>query len=123
MILRKWNIKANFANDSINRLDTRYCVSLGIIGLPEDHPYYNVDYEAIPIDCHGGLTYGSNNHNTVTELRDNGYFIGWDYGHYGDYMSFSPFLNDKKWTTMEIINECFNVIDQLEKLKQKALEE
>lgn len=97
------------------------------IGLPEDHPYYNVDYDDIPIDCHGGLTYGSNNHNVVTELRDNGYFIGWDYAHYGDYMSpldsASPFFNNKKWTTREIIDECFNVIDQLEKIKQKALEE
>lgn len=93
------------------------------IGLQEGHPYYNIDYDDIPIDCHGGLTYGSNNHIAVAELRDNGYFIGWDYGHYGDYVTFSPYSNDKMWTTEEIIDECFNVIEQLEKLKQIALEE
>lgn len=95
------------------------------IGLQEGHPYYGIDYDNIPIDCHGGLTYSDSKHTMVNELCDNGWFIGWDYNHLKDYNTYMEDFDfhSKRWTTEEIINECFNVIDQLEKLKQKALEE
>lgn len=94
------------------------------IGLQESHPYCNVDFDNIPINCHGGLTYGCSTHTKIKELCDNGYFIGWDYAHFKDcifgYSDTFDFV--KKWTTEEIINECFNVIEQLEELKKKKEE-
>lgn len=76
----------------------------------------NVDYNDIDIRCHGGLTYSRNYLYTV---RNDGWFIGWDYAHYEDFVcdmkdfncAFSS--NDKKWTTCEIVNECKSVIDQI----------
>lgn len=51
-------------------------------------------------------------------------FIGWDYAHIGDYISAFNDLDDdcplkkgKKYTTEEIIEDCHNVIDQLEEHK------
>ena len=52
-----------------------------------------------------------------------GSWIGWDYGHYGDYTSlFSSFSDSfiregKKWTEKEVEKECKNVIRQLLKIK------
>ena len=79
-----------------------------------------ISYEHLSyIDCHGGLTYSSNELATVDKK---GWFIGWDYAHYNDYVGFlQEFLDDaalqpyapKKWTTAEIVNECETVIEQI----------
>lgn len=93
----------------------------GYVEIPKDHPYFCVDYDAMDICCHGGLTYGSTYLAIAQPDTDNcdRYFIGWDYGHYGDYTGFDKyFLDDvpsymKKHTTEEIVDECLNVISQL----------
>ena len=72
--------------------------------------------EDIDISCHGGITWCDN---FVKSIDKKGWFIGWDYAHYGDYMDYgyasvnNMFPNDKKWTTEEIVEECKNVIDQI----------
>lgn len=72
--------------------------------------------EDIDISCHGGITWCDN---FVNSIDKKGWFIGWDYAHYGDYRDYgyasvnSMFPNDKKWTTEEIVEECKNVIDQI----------
>ena len=74
------------------------------------------DYGSIDIECHCGLTYSREYLHTVDKK---GWFIGWDYAHYGDYMDYGDtflnnmFSNDKKWTTEEIVEECKNVINQI----------
>lgn len=79
-------------------------------------PLNGVFYDDIDISCHGGLTYSEKSLRTVDKK---GWFIGWDYGHYGDYMDYGDtslntlFSDDKKWTTEEIVEECKNVIDQI----------
>ena len=79
-------------------------------------PLNGVCYNDIDIYCHGGLTYSESTLNTVDKK---GWFIGWDYAHYGDYMDYGDtYLNNmfpdkKKWTTEEIVEECKNVIDQI----------
>ena len=81
-----------------------------------DSPLNGVCYEDIDISCHGGITYSESILKTVDKK---GWFIGWDYVHYGDYMAYgyaainNMFPNDKKWTTEEIVEECKNVIDQI----------
>ncbi len=74
------------------------------------------DYMDIDIRCHGGVTWSDS---FVRYINKKGWFIGWDYAHCGDYMDYGSatlnnmFLNDKKWTTEEIVKECKNVIDQI----------
>ena len=88
------------------------------IGLWEGHPYYEVDYEDIPIDCHGGLNYSDHCHWNVKDLQfDDVWFIGWDYIHSGDYDYNNKF--GRRWTTEEIADECLNVIKQLEEAKKE----
>ena len=79
-------------------------------------PLNGVFYDDINISCHGGLTYSEK---TLRTVDKKGWFIGWDYAHYGDYMDYGDvFFNNmfqykKKWTTEEIVEECKNVIDQI----------
>lgn len=104
---------------------TYYIVTLG----PYPCAYVNVKdtifdgkfYSDIPIECHGGLTYSEN---YLQEIEDKGWFIGWDYAHWGDYTAYSKAFNltrTKKWTIEEIKEECKNVIDQLIKLTEKDI--
>ena len=70
--------------------------------------YYDID-----IFCHGGLTYSEP---TLKTVDKKGWFVGWDYAHYGDYIhGVETYLNyyNKKWTTEEIVKECKNVINQI----------
>lgn len=81
-----------------------------------DSPLNEVFYGDIDISCHGGFTYSASSLKTVDKK---GWFIGWDYAHYGDYIDYgnaalnNMFLNDKKWTTEEIVEECKNVINKI----------
>ena len=83
---------------------------------------YCKDYYDIDIECHGGLTYANKNLRTTNIV---GWFIGWDYAHYGDYMGGdSLYLFDltscgKRWTTEEIVEECKNVIEQIIRLENE----
>ena len=74
------------------------------------------EYDSIEIQCHGGLTYSRDYLSTVDKK---GWFICWDYAHYGDFAGYELKMPigirtcGKKWTTAEIVNECKQVIDQL----------
>lgn len=51
------------------------------IGLPESHPLAGKDYDNIPVDCHGGLTFSQKGDGPFPV----GYWwYGWDYTHLGD---------------------------------------
>lgn len=77
-----------------------------------DSPLNGWDYDYFDISCHGGLGYSES---TLQTVDKKGWFIGWDYAHYGDYADYDSnmYLNGKKWTTEEIVEECKNVIDQI----------
>jgi len=74
-----------------------------------------IDYNDIPLDCHGGLTFSG-------ELKGyGGHWIGWDYAHLGDYIAYSKILhfsepNAHAWTTDELLIEMEDVIYNLSKL-------
>ena len=76
-------------------------------------------YTDINIECHCGLTYSRDYLHTVDKK---GWFIGWDYAHYNDYVGYKiMFSSDlqfggKRWTTEEIVDECKDVIDHIDKL-------
>lgn len=99
-----------------------YVISLGThpCGYVDAKKYIENIYD---IECHGGITYKKdfllidNSRNTI-----DGSFIGWDYNHYGDYNG--GFLYDnypcRRWSTEEIVNECKNVINQLEDVNKNS---
>lgn len=85
------------------------------VELPEGHKYYGLDYNDIPVDCHGSLTYS---YIYVDGLfSGTGWWIGWDYAHSGDYTGLNLCEHWKKWTTAEILEEVKQVIDQLLTMK------
>ena len=91
-------------------LGTHPCAYIDV----SDTPLAGKDYNDIWIDCHGGLTYSANRLVTVDKK---GWFIGWDYGHYGDYIGGDFFaMDDKRWTTEEIVEECKSVIEQINEI-------
>ena len=81
-----------------------------------DTSLHDIKYEEIDIVVHGGLTYSRPSLATVDKP---GWFIGWDYSHYGDFtgadMMFPPELQlgGKQWTTEEIVIHCEDVINQM----------
>lgn len=121
----------------IEVLETGYCLGLlyyilnlgthptAYIKIPKGHKLYNKDYDDIygevDIDVHGGITY-SRDHLWISENQKiEGWFIGWDYAHYGDYARYEEILpkemriGGKKWTTEEIFKEVKEVCYQLRK--------
>lgn len=92
--------------------------------LHKGHVFNGVEYDDIPVKCHGGLTYGSSSLEGV-KLEDGEYVIGWDYAHWGDFIAGMDAVDsDKqvppnKWTTEEIVNEVIEVCRQLRDLNDK----
>lgn len=74
------------------------------------------------IDCHGGITFTGKKIPRIDEAHE-GFYIGWDYAHYGDFFGANPFMRDKKYTTEEIFEDALNVVKQLKKLERKSLDD
>ena len=129
-----------YKDRKIEVLATGYCLGLlyfilnlgthptAYIKIPKGHKLYNKDYDDIykevDIDVHGGLTYSSN-HLWISESQKiEGWFIGWDYAHYGDYVGYEEIFSKelrtggKKWTTEEIFKEFKEVCYQINKEEQ-----
>ena len=104
-----------------------YILNLGThptayVEIPKSHKYFEKGYNDIDIDCHGGLTYSKESLKISDNvILDNSWFIGWDYAHAGDYYGYDikwkgtdlDSEDNKKWTLFEIIEECKEVIKQL----------
>lgn len=96
-----------------------YVLSLGThpcayVEIPKNNKFFGKDCDDISIVCHGGLTYVGRQLATVDH---EGWFIGWDYAHYGDYSGYlPPSLNDRctQYTTIEMVEDCKQVIMQIE---------
>ena len=109
-----------------------YILNLGThptayIEIPKESKLFEKDYDeiydmGIDIDVHGGLTY-SDNH--LQDIKENTWFIGWDYAHAGDYCGYEELMTEhmrlgrKKWTTEEILEDVANVIEQIDLLLEQ----
>lgn len=82
----------------------------GYVGVPKGHIAYDKDYDELPIDVHGGLTYGSIE-GTVCWFR-------FDCAHLGDKMAEMPELSSKDhfWSLEETIKETEQMAKQFKKL-------
>lgn len=115
----------------IEVLDTGYCLgflyyimNLGThptayIKIPKENKYYGKDMGEINLDVNGGVTYSEEGLNISDNQRIEGWFIGWDYAHYGDYTGFELLVPEqyrtggKKLTTKEIYEEVRQACYQL----------
>jgi len=96
----------------------------GYVGIPSEHPLAGHDYDNIPVEAHGGLTFGAEGDG----LRPKGfYWYGWDYGHAGDYCfhddTFPTELrieSDKKWLLEDVIEDSWDALYDFRKLVQLA---
>lgn len=104
-----------------------YILNLGThptayVEIPINNKLYGKNYDDIDICCHYGLTYSRSYLNLI---KDNSWFIGWDYAHCDDYtgyeMNFPELIRTggKKWTTEEILQEVFYVINQIIKINEE----
>lgn len=86
--------------------------------------------EPIDVDVHGGVTFnGSLMH--LAKYKDNAWmpkcyltydYLGWDYGHYEDYINDKRFCNIKDaivHTLTEIVKDCEYAINQLNDARLK----
>ena len=105
----------NYKGYDYNIKSIRGMYPTAYVKIPSTHFLFGKDYDeidrVIPVYNmpHGGLTYG--------QLDDkNNFWVGWDYAHFGDYISdrFMPSKYSKKWTMEEIETECKRLIDFLE---------
>lgn len=110
-------------------LDTGYCLGLlyyilnlgthptAYVKIPRNSKYYGK--KDIDIEVHGGITYADNHIWINNTQKIEGWFIGWDYAHMGDYIGYEERVpkeyrvGGKKWTTEEIQKEIKNVCYQV----------
>lgn len=122
-------------------LDTGFCFGLlyyilnlgthptAYIKIPKDHKLYGLSerelYKEIDINVHGGITYAEEGL-YLNKQQIEGWFLGWDYAHCGDYMGYyervpkSLQMGGKKWTTAEIFREVKEACYQIQNLKEES---
>lgn len=99
-----------------------YILNLGLhptayIKIPNN---CNIDENVLEV--HGGVTYSDDCLWISENQKIDGHFIGWDYGHYGDYGGYEELLpkdirvGGKKWTTEEIYKELRETCYQIQKM-------
>jgi len=107
-----------------------FCVYLGV---PLEHPIAGFDYDSIPLDCHGGLTFSSDGQRKGRKLDEKipkwpegFWWYGYDFAHLGDKLVFDvPGLSDygkedRNWTIKEIKDDAWTAIYELKKLMKLA---
>lgn len=104
----------------------------GYVGVPKGHPYYNVNYHTIPVEVHGGLTYGRVDDIYPIPNNSKYYFLGFDCAHWDDALDLElvkelssknkledklccleHFISGHKWTTEEVMAEVISLADQV----------
>jgi len=74
----------------------------GYVGLPKRHPWFEIDYDNIPVNVHGGLTYSD------LDKESGLWLIGFDTGHYEDNMTTCSFGYVKQ-ETERLMKQCLEV--------------
>ena len=97
----KYEIKLMLRPTPTHTRDLRMCgTHNGYLALPEGHPWFGMDYNKIPADVHGGLTYGQMEHTVVGEYNlPSEWVIGFDTCHWGD----KPEVQDINFVWAELL--------------------
>ncbi len=92
----------------------------GYVRIPKSNPAFAVSYDDIPVNVHGGLTYGSPEL-PEQEKDANFYWFGFDTTHHGDNTSWSMDEKGHFWTTDEAVAETEIMANQFLKLTKRKL--
>ena len=95
------------------------------VGVPESHPLAGQEYDNLPLDCHGGLTYSRAG---AKHWPAGWYWYGWDYAHSGDYATYydeRPLAgfdhsDEKKWTPRAVEADAWTALYEFNKLVRLA---
>lgn len=91
------------------------------LGIPMAHPLAGKDYDDLPLDCHGGLTFGSEGDEHAGRKKG-WYWYGWDYAHSGDKsfydfdLGFSSSYPEKEWVVSDVKAEIWSVAYDFKRL-------
>lgn len=93
------------------------------VRIPDESRMLRYGFNAQDINVHGGITFFGSDVLGVPDAKGHTW-IGWDYGHFRDYLKYytghrknKPIvMHGKKYTTEEIIEEAEHVVDQLRKM-------
>jgi len=94
----------------------------GYVRIPVGHPWHGQDYNDIPAEVHGGLTFAEMDLPCDKPGPDDAYWIGFDCAHCDDLpdpnlpsrLAFSLFggIGDHIWTQSEVEDECRHLCEQ-----------
>lgn len=76
----------------------------GYVRIPEGHEYYEKTYDDIPVNVHGGLTFGDHVFGKDKYFSD-GYWVGFDTAHYGD--------DRQKWPVDRVLEETIHLFKEI----------
>lgn len=110
---KKWRTEAGFP--AFIKRHPQLLHLCGYIGVPSEHPWYAVEYDAISPypDVHGGLTYSE--YTAPTSKPDGLWWVGFDCAHLGDLspgMSYQYFDNARYRDMGFVIAECESLAAQ-----------
>lgn len=113
-IVIKENTWLNEVRSLGNQFKMEFGWGNGYVLIPEGHPCYGIDYNDIPVDVHGGLTFGQiidvqliNNWSELDTEDLGKYMVGFDTCHYQDTL--------ERWSQEAVLYET-------EFLRQRLLE-
>ena len=103
-------------------LDSPFQSFNGYVALTKKHPCYGLDYDDIPVNVHGGLTYADYGGEEIKEegvLWENPelYWIGFDTAHLGDWVGYAPERGGKRWTIEMVAEETEQLAKQLQMIQ------
>jgi hypothetical protein len=98
------------------------------VGVAEHHPLACVDnYDDLPVQAHGGLTYGKKGGGEKAFLPTGFMWWGWDYAHCDDATTYdytipqmTPRETDHKWTPEEVDRDSWSALYDFKKLLRIA---
>lgn len=92
------------------------------LGIPSEHPLAGFQYNDLPLECHGGLTFSEAG--SGKERPAGFWWYGWDYAHFGDRSFYDlkyPWEADaKEWTVEEVEADAKQTIEGFKALARLA---
>lgn len=100
-IEKEWVTKAGLKAKVLWVNNSHRC---GYVAIPKENKYFQIDYDCLKVEVHGGLTYG-------TTEPDGEYWVGYDCAHLGDK---TAYWNDGVLRTLEYCtDQCEKLAEQL----------
>lgn len=96
------------------------------IGVPKTHPLAGMSYDDLPVECHGGLTYGSAGGPTDALKEAGLHWYGWDYAHSGDTSTypeldgFAACNSERQWLPQDVDRDSWSALYSFKKLMKIA---